>query len=106
MKIPITIQMQTGENGAAALCMMLGYYKKYVSLQEMREVCPASRNGVPPEQLLSAAEHYGLAGELLELDAEELKKRELPLIIYWKKKYYAIIESIKGDHVTVADPAK
>ncbi len=106
MKIPITIQMQSGENGAAALCMMLGYYKKYVSLQEMREVCPASRNGVPPEQLLSAAEHYGLAGELLELDAEELKKRELPLIIYWKKKYYAIIESFKGDLVTVADPAK
>ena len=106
MSIPITIQMQPGENGAAALCMILGYYKKYVSLQEMRETCSTSRNGVSPKQLLSAAEHYGLTGEILALDAEELKNQKLPLIVFWKKKYYAIIESIKGNLVTVADPAK
>ena len=26
MKVPVVIQMQPGENGAAALCMILGYY--------------------------------------------------------------------------------
>ena len=106
MKIPITIQMQPGENGAAALCMILGYYKKYVSLQEMRESCSTSRNGLSPEKFLDAAERYGLVGEMLEIDAEELKNQELPLIIVWKKKYYAIIESVHGDLVKVVDPAK
>ena len=105
-KIPITIQMQPGENGAAALCMILGYYKKYVSLQEMRELCPSSRNGVQPEQILGAAEYFGLAGDVLRLDAEELKTQEFPLLICWKKKYYAIIESFKGDIVKLVDPAK
>ena len=37
MRIPVVIQMQPGENGAAALCMMLGYFKKYLPLSEVRE---------------------------------------------------------------------
>ena len=106
MRIPVTIQMQPGENAAAVLCMILGYHKKYVSLQEMREICPTSRSGVSPDRLLCAAEHYGLTGEVLDLDAEELKTRGFPLIIFWKKKYYAIVESCKGNLVTVVDPAK
>ena len=106
MNIPVMIQMQPGENGAAALCMLLGYYKKYVSLQEMRESCPSSRNGVSPGQLLCAAEHFGLVGEVRELDAGKLRDQKLPLIIFWKSKYYAIIESVKGNLVKVADPAK
>lgn len=106
MRIPITVQMQPSENAAAALCMMLGYHKKYVSLQEMRENCPTSRNGVSPKRLIEAAQHYGLAGEMLKLDAEELKHQKLPLVIVWKKRYYAIIESINGDIVKIADPAK
>ena len=106
MNTPITIQMQPGENGAAALCMILGYYKKYVSLQEMRESCPSSRGGISPGQLLAAAERFGLVGEVLDLDAEDLRGQKLPLIIFWKRKYYAIIESVKGNLVTIADPAK
>ena len=43
MKIPVVIQMQPGENGAAALCMILGYFGKYVALEQMREVCVCSR---------------------------------------------------------------
>ena len=33
MKIPVVIQMRPGENGAAALCMMLGYYGKFVPMK-------------------------------------------------------------------------
>ena len=43
MKIPAVIQMQPGENGAAALCMILGYYKRFVSLEEMRKELIAGR---------------------------------------------------------------
>ena len=52
MKIPIVIQMRPGENGAAALCMMLGYYGKFVSMEEMREVCHSSRNGSSAAQMM------------------------------------------------------
>ncbi len=105
MKIPVTIQMQPGENGAAALCMILGYYKRYIPLSEMREKCICSRNGISPEQLIDAAGKYDLEGETREIPASDLSGH-LPVLVLWKKKYYAIIESITNDMVTVADPAK
>ena len=38
MRIPVMIQMQNGENGATALCMMLGYFGRFVPMEEIREV--------------------------------------------------------------------
>ena len=38
MRIPVVIQMRPGENGVAALCMILGYFKKFVPLEEMMRI--------------------------------------------------------------------
>ncbi len=106
MKIPITIQMQPGENGAAALNMILGYNKRFVPMEEMREKCVSSRNGSSPEQIVAAGEAYGLKGEILKLDTEELRKQKFPIIVHWKRKNYALIKAMKGNMVTVVDPAR
>ena len=106
MRIPIQIQMTAGENGPAALAMILGYFGRYVPLYELREVCVTSRNGTSPEQMMEAARHYGLEAELKTLSIEELRSAQLPLMICWKKRYYAIITRFRGDLVEVADPAK
>ena len=106
MKIPIQIQMTAGENGATALSMMLGYFGKYVPIQEVRSVCVTSRNGTSPEQMKEAAEHYGLIAELKKIPVGELQKESLPLLVSWKKRYYAIIVKYSSDIVEVIDPAK
>ncbi len=106
MRIPVVVQTQPGENGAAALSMMLGYYRRYVPMKEMREKCVSSRNGSSPEQILSAAESFGLKGEILNVEADELKNMKLPILVQWKRKYFCIIKGFKGSLVSVADPAK
>ena len=106
MKIPVVIQMQNGENGVAALSMMLGCYKRFVPIEELREVCVSSRNGSSPEEIVKAAFHYGLKAEIENIPFEELRNRKFPLMIQWKRRYYALIKSIKGDFVTVVDPAR
>ena len=106
MRIPITIQMQPGENGAAALCMMLGYFGRIVPLSEMREKCVSSRNGSSPDQLINAASEYGLDGELHKMEIDELRKCRFPVMVHWKKRHYAVIKAIKGDIVYIVDPAK
>ena len=106
MKIPIRIQMTPGENGASALYMMLGWFGRYVTMEELRKVCVISRNGSSPQQIIDAAAHYGLEGEVRKLSAEELRTAELPMLVLWKKRYYAIVTKISGDMVTVADPSK
>ncbi len=106
MRIPVVIQMQPGENGAAALCMMLGYFKKYLPLSEVREKTIVSRNGANPDQILNAAEEFGLTGGIRKASFEEVCKGKLPLLVQWKKRYYCIIKWIGKDLITVIDPAK
>ncbi|MCR4851330.1 MAG: peptidase domain-containing ABC transporter, partial [Lachnospiraceae bacterium] len=106
MKIPVVIQMRPGENGAAALCMMLGHYKKFVPLEEMREKCVSSRNGSSPQQMLEAASLYGLDGTVETPDVEELCKMKFPLLVSWKKRYWCIITSVRGNIVSITDPAR
>lgn len=105
MKIPVMIQMQSGENGATALCMMLGYYRRYVPIGEMRDVCISSRNGSSPAQIADAARLYGLSAEIETLTADQLREKRFPLMIQWKRRYYTLIKSIRGDIATVVDPA-
>jgi ABC-type bacteriocin/lantibiotic exporter with double-glycine peptidase domain len=106
MRIPIVIQMRPGENGAAALCMMLGYYGKFVPMEEMREVCHSSRNGSSADQMTDAAARYGLTAAVETKDIEELRGMELPVLASWKKSYWCIVTSIRKDIVSIADPAK
>ena len=94
MKIPFVMQIKNADNGAAALATMLGYYGRYVSLRQMRDVCYTSRNGSSPEQILQAAEHFGLKAELKTTSFEELKRLKLPVMVCWKKKYYTVVTKI------------
>lgn len=106
MRIPVIIQMQTSENGVAALAMILGYYKKYIPVASLREHITITRNGSSPEHILEAAHYYGLDGKIIQPDLDNLQSSELPLIIQWKKKHYCIIKKIGSESVTVADPAR
>ncbi|MBO7677488.1 MAG: ATP-binding cassette domain-containing protein [Erysipelotrichaceae bacterium] len=106
MKIPIRIQMTPVENGATALFMILGHYRKYVPMDELREICIASRNGSSPEQLKSAAEGYGLLCDIKQESIEQLRKEKLPVIVRWKKRYYLIVTGFGKDKVKVVDPTK
>lgn len=106
MKIPVMIQMQNGENGATALCMMLGYYERFVPIEEIRDVCIYSRNGSSPQQIALAASHYGLDAQIETISAQELRNKTLPVMIQWKQRYYCLIQSIHGNIVTVVDPAR
>ena len=45
MKINTVIQMQLSDNAAATLCTVLGYYGLFAKMEDVRSVCPASRNG-------------------------------------------------------------
>ena len=103
---PIRIQMTSGENGATALFMMLGYFNKYVPMDQLRETCVSSRNGTSPAQLKEAAESYDLQCELKELSFEELLKQKTPVVVKWKKRYFVIVTKVDKETISVIDPAK
>ncbi len=106
VRIPITIQMHSGENGIAVISSMLGAYGKNVPLAQLREKMVVSRNGSTPEQLADAAAQFGLTTEILKVPKEELVNQSFPLIAFWKRKYYCIIKKIVGKTIYLMDPAK
>ena len=59
-KVPFVMQMDAIECGAACLCMILAYYRKYVSLEDVRVACGVSRDGTKAKHLLAAARYYGM----------------------------------------------
>ena len=44
-KVPVVMQMEALECGAASLCMVMAYYDKWIPLEQVRKDCGVSRDG-------------------------------------------------------------
>lgn len=104
-KTPTVIQMEAVECGAAALGIILGYYGRYVPLEELRVSCGVSRDGVNAYNILKAAESYGLSGAGYEVDAKNITELQTPAILYWENNHFVVLEGIKHDRIFINDPA-
>jgi len=97
--------MEAVECGAAALGIVLGYYRRFVSLEELRLTCGVSRDGVSAFQMIQAAKFYGLEGDGFHATWEELAKVDAPAILYWEENHFVVLEKIRGQTVWINDPA-
>ena len=53
-KVPMIMQMEALECGAASLAMILAYYKKWVPLEIVRSDCGISRDGSTAANIIKA----------------------------------------------------
>ncbi len=102
---PILLQMHASECGAACLGSVLAYFGRWVPLSELREKCEVSRDGSSAASLLRASRHYGLECSGLSIRAEQLKKLDLPLILFWQFSHFVVLEGFDGRNFYLNDPA-
>lgn len=106
-KVPVVMQMEALECGAAALTMILSYYDKWVPLEQVRSDCGVSRDGSNAKNILKAARSYGLKAQGYRMEPEVLKaKGTFPCIIHWEFNHFVVLNGFKGDKVYLNDPAR
>lgn len=105
-RTPTVLQMEVVECGAASLAMILGYYKKFLSLEELRITCGVSRDGVSAFNVVAAGKSYGLDSKGARLSVEDLQLLKGPCILFWDFNHFVVFEgfSKKGAHLN--DPAQ
>ncbi len=104
-RVPIVLQMEEAECGAASLAMVLGAYRRFVPLEKLRTDTGVSRDGANAAALLHAARGYGLDAHGYRKTVQELREVPLPAIAYWHGNHFLVITGFDGDKVELADPA-
>ncbi len=106
-KVPVVMQMEALECGAASLTMILAYYEKWIPLEQVRADCGVSRDGSNAKNLLKAARSYGLIAKGYRYEPESLKKNgKFPCIIHWNFNHFVVLNGFTKNKAVLNDPAK
>ena len=106
-KVPVVMQLEALECGAASLCMILAYYDKWIPLEQVREDCGVSRDGSNARNVLKAARFYGLEAKGYRYEPESLKEHgSFPCIIHWNFNHFVVLDGFRGGKAYLNDPAK
>ena len=73
-KVPVIMQLEALECGAACLDMVLAYYEKWIPLEQVRKDCGVSRDGSNAKNVMLAAQNYGLNAEGFRVEKDYLEK--------------------------------
>ncbi|WP_407048086.1 NHLP family bacteriocin export ABC transporter peptidase/permease/ATPase subunit [Methyloraptor flagellatus] len=102
---PTVLQHEVSECGAACLAMILGYHRRWISLEHIRAVAGVSRDGAKASSIVKAARHFGLESKGLSCEPDALSTLPMPAIVFWNFNHYVVLEGRRGDRVWINDPA-
>ncbi|MCR5683913.1 MAG: NHLP family bacteriocin export ABC transporter peptidase/permease/ATPase subunit [Lachnospiraceae bacterium] len=106
-RVPVIMQMEALECGAASLCMIMAYYEKWIPLEQVRRDCGVSRDGSKASNVLKAARSYGMAAKGYRFEPADLRaKGHFPCIIHWEFNHFVVCDGFRGNKVYLNDPAK
>ncbi|MEE0794946.1 MAG: NHLP family bacteriocin export ABC transporter peptidase/permease/ATPase subunit [Oscillospiraceae bacterium] len=107
VRVPVIMQMEALECGAACLAMVLVYYGKWVPLEQVRADCGVSRDGSNARNMVRAARSYGLIAKGCRYEPDTLRRQgSFPCIIHWNFNHFVVLDGFKGDKALLNDPAK
>ncbi len=106
-RVPVVMQLEALECGAACLAMVLAFYGKWLPLEKVRSDCGVSRDGSNARNMLRAARSYGLTAQGYRYEPEQLRREGgFPCIIHWNFNHFVVLCGFRGDRAVINDPAR
>ena len=106
-RVPVVMQLEALECGAACLTMILAYYKKWIPLEQVRSDCGVSRDGSNAKNILMAARSYGLQASAYRAEPDSLKESGMfPCIIHWNFDHFVVLDGFRRGKAILNDPAR
>lgn len=104
-RVPILLQLNAVECGAACLAMILSYHGRQTRVAECRLPLESGRDGVPALAIAQAARTHGLRVRAFSLDLTDFQHVPLPAIAHWEFNHFVVIERWSPTRVDIIDPA-
>ncbi len=106
-KVPVIMQLEALECGAASLAMVMAYYGKWIPLEQVRSDCGVSRDGSNAKNIYLAAQDYGFNVKGYRKSPESIRKLgQFPCIIHWNFNHFVVLCGFKGKYAYINDPAR
>ena len=106
-RVPVVMQLETLECGAAALTMVLAYYDKWIPLEQVRLACGVSRDGSNAKNILMAARAFGFEAKGYRYEPEALRDEgSFPCVIHWNFNHFVVLCGFRGNSAILNDPAR
>ncbi|MFI3297756.1 MAG: cysteine peptidase family C39 domain-containing protein, partial [bacterium] len=106
LKFPHYTQLDSMDCGPTCLRIIAKHYGKAFSLQNLREKCHITREGVSLLGISDAAELIGLRSTGVKVTWEQMQDEvPLPCIVHWNQKHFVVVYKIRKNIVYVSDPA-
>lgn len=104
-RVPVRIQADSNDCGAACLAMVLAYHGKDVSIAELRRELTTGRDGISARTLLDSARRHGVPGRGVRCGIEALKALPPGSILFWNFSHFVILEHVSPRAIQIVDPA-
>ena len=106
-KVPVIMQMEALECGAACLAMVMAYYGKWIPLEQVRVDCGVSRDGSNAKNMMRVARNYGFMVKGYRCEPHILQKDGgFPCIIHWNFNHFVVLNGFKKGKAIINDPAR
>ena len=107
VKVPVVMQLEALECGAASLTMIMHYYHKWIPLEQARVDCGVSRDGANAKNILLAARSYGMEAKAWHVEIEDLQEEgPFPSVIHWGFNHFVVLCGFRGGKAVLNDPAR
>jgi ABC-type bacteriocin/lantibiotic exporter with double-glycine peptidase domain len=105
-RVPVVLQMNSVECGAASLAMILSYYGRDTDVHECREACSVGRDGVSASTIAQTARGFGLEVKAFTIGTlEDLRTVPCPAILHWSFSHFVVLEDMVDDGALIVDPS-